>query len=199
MEHSGDIVKFNALLEALVIVTKLFKQPFSTESLVAGLPVEEGKSSPELFTIDKAKSEFSRAANRAGLISNLVRKDLNEISPLVLPVILLLKDNSVCILTGFDQQKKHAHVIIPELGESRSWVSLEYLNAEYLGFAFYVKKKPKDEKIEMEDNIHLAQKKTSLVLGYYKIFYQYLPRYNHSFFINKLLCFGYTALYYECL
>ena len=89
MEHTGDIVKFNALLEALVIVTKLFKQPFSAESLVAGLPVEEGKSSPDLFTIDKAKSEFSRASGRAGLISSLVRKELKEISPLVLPVILL--------------------------------------------------------------------------------------------------------------
>lgn len=158
MEHTGDIVKFNALLEALVIVTKLFKQPFSAESLVAGLPVEEGKSSPDLFTIDKAKSEFSRASGRAGLISSLVRKELKEISPLVLPVILLLKDNSVCILTGFDQQKEHAHIIIPELGETKSWVSLEYLNSEYLGFAFYVKKKPKDEKDEMENEVHLAQK-----------------------------------------
>ena len=88
MGQGKDIIKFNALLEALVIVTKLFKHPFSAESLVAGLPLEEGRATPELFTIDKAKSEFSRAAGRAGIISNLVRKELGEISPLVLPSIL---------------------------------------------------------------------------------------------------------------
>lgn len=158
MQHSGDTVKFNSLLEALVIITKLFKHPFSSESLIAGLPLEEGKSSPDLFTIDKAKSEFSRAAGRAGLISNLVRKDLGEISHLVLPAILLLKDNSVCILTGFDQHKKHAHVIIPELGETENWITFEDLNAEYLGFAFYVKQKIQDEKTGIEDKIHLPQK-----------------------------------------
>ncbi len=154
MEHKGDIVKFNALLESLVIMTKLFKRPFSAESLIAGLPIEEGKSTPDLFTIDRAKSEFSRAAGRAGLTSSLVRKDLHEISPLVLPVILLLKDNGACILTGFDAHKEHAHVIIPELGEDENWISFDDLKAEYLGFAFYVKKNFEDE-VLVEESIEL--------------------------------------------
>ena len=158
MEHSSDIVKFNALLQSLVIVTKLFKRPFSAESLVAGLPVEEGKSSPDLFTIDKAKSEFSRVANRAGITSSLVRKELSEISPLVLPVILILKDNSACVLTGFDTHKEHARVIIPELGEKEQWVSFADLHAEYLGFAFYVKKELEEEELD-DDQIHLPQQK----------------------------------------
>lgn len=106
MESSGDVVKFNSLLEALVIITKLYKRPFSAKALVAGLPMEDGKSTPDLFTIEKSKSQFSRAAGRAGLISNLVRKELNSISPLVLPAILLLRNNSVCILTDIDHNKK---------------------------------------------------------------------------------------------
>jgi len=158
MQDSGDIVKFNALLEALVIITKLFKRPFSAESLVAGLPVEEGKSSPDLFSIEKSKSKFSRAASRAGLVSSLVRKDLDEISPLVLPAILLLKDNNVCILTGFDFQKVHARVIIPELGETEEWISFEDLKSEYLGFAFYVKKTLQDKEVLNEDEIQIGQK-----------------------------------------
>ncbi len=160
MSERSDIVKFNALLEALVIVTKLFKHPFSAESLVAGLPVEDGKSSPNLFTINKAKSQFSRAASRAGLISSLVRKDLNEMSPLIMPAILLLKDNSVCILTGCDLHKEHAHVIIPELGETEQWVSFDDLRSEYLGFAFYIKQNPKyiDIDTDTEDEVHPPKK-----------------------------------------
>jgi len=162
MENTGDIVKFNALLEALVIVTKLFKHPFSAESLVAGLPVKEGESSPDLFTLNKAKSQFSRAANRAGISSSLVRKDLREMSHLFLPVILLLKDNNVCILTGCDVHKQYAHVIFPERGEMENLVSFEDLNEEYLGFAFFVKRKIEDEEIESEfenkDEIRLSKK-----------------------------------------
>jgi ATP-binding cassette subfamily C protein LapB len=155
VEQKGDIVRFNALLESLVIMTKLFKRPFSAESLVAGLPIEEGKSTPELFSIAQAKSEFSRVAQRAGLRSSLVRKELEEISPLVLPVILVLKDNGACILTGFDAHKEHARIIIPELGETESWVSFEDLHAEFMGFAFYVKKEFEQETIEIEEEFHL--------------------------------------------
>ena len=154
MKHSGDIIRFNSLLEALVIITKLFRHPFSAESLIAGLPVELGKSSPELFSIDKAKSEFSRA----GLISSLVRKDLEDISVLVLPVILLLKDNSVCILTGFDLHKEHAHVIIPEFRETENWVSFENLKTEYLGFAFFVKPELQERETETEGELELQKK-----------------------------------------
>lgn len=135
-----DSVRFNPLLECLVILTKLYKRPFSAEALVAGLPVEEGETTPELFSIDRAKSEFSRAASRAGLTSKLVRHDLHEISPLVLPVILLLKDKNACILTGFDSDKSHARIILPELGEEESWIDVGDLESEYMGFAFYVKK-----------------------------------------------------------
>jgi len=158
MKKNGDVVKFNALLEALVIVTKLFKRPFSAESLIAGLPVQDGKSTPELFTIDHAKSQFSRAAHRAGITSSLVRKDLDEMSPLVMPAILLLKDNSVCILTGCDIHKEHAHIIIPELGEEEQWISFDQLKSEYLGFAFYVKRKfeDEDEDTDVNSEIHLS-------------------------------------------
>ena len=160
VNQSGDIIKFNALLEALVIVTKLFKQPFSAESLIAGLPVENGKSTPDLFTIDRAKSEFSRAAARAGLISSLVRKDLDSMSPLVMPAILLLKDNSVCILTGCDLHKKHAHIIIPELGEEEHWIDFDDLRSEYLGFAFYVKKRLEnvESETDTDDEVNVPQK-----------------------------------------
>lgn len=158
MENNVGLVKFNALLEALVIVTKLFKRPFSAESLVSGLPVEDGKSSPELFTIEKSKSEFSRAASRAGLISNLVRKDLDQISSFILPVILILKDNSACILVAIDRNKENAHVIFPELGENKNLVSMEELQKQYLGFAFYVKKKFHYQETNTKEEEDLEQK-----------------------------------------
>ena len=153
MKKNDDLIRFNPLLESLVIVTKLFKKPFTAQALTAGLPVEAGKATPDLFTIDKAKSEFSRAAKKAGLISQLVRRELSDISALVLPTILVLKDNNACILTGFDATKKHAEVIIPELGDTKQWVLFEDLEKEYLGFAFYLKQALHDEPALNEKNI----------------------------------------------
>lgn len=152
MENDAGIVKFNSLLESLVIVTKLFKRPFSAKALTSGLPIEDGESSPELFTIERSKSEFSRAASRAGLISNLVRKDLDQISSFVLPVILILKDNNTCILIDFDSKKEYAHVIFPELGESQNTVKMEDLQKQYLGFAFYVKEEFQYEDSNLDDD-----------------------------------------------
>lgn len=128
------------LLECLVILTRLYGKPFSAESLVAGLPIEEGKSFPELFSLKGAKSGFSRAAKKAGFSSRLVQREIKQINPLVLPCILMLRGGESCILQVFNKAKTHAKIILPEAGEEHQWVSVEDLESEYLGFAFYLKR-----------------------------------------------------------
>jgi ATP-binding cassette subfamily C protein LapB len=139
-EHSSSFNNKEPLLECLVILTKLYGRPFSAESLIAGLPIESGKSFPELFSLKGAKAGFSRAAKKAGFTSKLVKRDIEKINPLVLPCILMLKDGGSCILKSFDSSKQHAKVILPENDENAQWVSVEDLKDEYLGFAFYLKK-----------------------------------------------------------
>jgi len=132
----------DSLLQCLVIFTRLHNRPFSSDALVADLPVEEGRTTPRLFSIDseKSKSSFSRAALRGGFHSKLVRYQLSEISKLLLPVILNLKDDKACILTKFSKDKEYAKVIIPEYGDdSGNWIKLSDLEDEYVGYAFLVK------------------------------------------------------------
>lgn len=129
------------LLLCLVYFTKLHNIPYSAQALVAGLPTEKGLDSIELFsTKNSTKSLFSRAAKRAGFVSKLVKREISEISPLVLPCILLLKGRGACILESFDATKKMAKVIHPDIGEGESWVAIETLAEEYLGFCFFLKK-----------------------------------------------------------
>ena len=65
------------------------------------------------------------------------------ISPLLLPVILVLKgdkDNEkACILTEISPDKTHAKIILPEVGEGENWVEVEVLEGEYTNFAFLLK------------------------------------------------------------
>ncbi len=133
------------ILECLVIFTKLYNRPFSAEALVADLPVEPGRSIPKLFSLDsnEAKSAFFRAAGRAGFSSKLVNYSFKDISPLLLPVILILKGDKngekACILTEISPDKKYAKIILPELDGGENWVKVESLEEEYINFAFLIK------------------------------------------------------------
>lgn len=127
------------LLECLVIMTKLYHRPFTAQALTAGLPVEEGRSTPELFSLHHSKSNFSRAAAHAGFTSKLIRHTIADISPLVLPCILVLKGQNACILSEIDFENNQCKVIYPELPDSAEWKSIEELNEHYLGFTFLLK------------------------------------------------------------
>lgn len=133
------------ILECLVIFTKLYNRPFSAEALVADLPVEPGRATPKLFSLgsDGSKSAFFRAAKRAGFSSKLVNYSFSDISPLLLPVILVLKGDKdhekACILTEISPDKQYAKIILPEVAEGENWLKVEDLEAEYTGFAFFLK------------------------------------------------------------
>ncbi len=137
---SADNLKMDSLLECLVIFTKLYHKPFSAEALTAGLPIEPGKESPELFSINNAKGLFSRAAKKAGLKSSLIKRPLRQISPLQLPMILLLSNQGACILESFNKDKTKAKIIMPAEDPIADWVDIDILEDEYIGYAFMVKK-----------------------------------------------------------
>lgn len=141
------------LLACLVIFTKLHNRPYSAEALTVGLPVEEGVDSVELFSLEGSKSLFSRAAKRAGFASSLVKKNISEISPLVLPCILIIKGRKACILESFSKDKKRAKIIYPDLQDGENWVDIDVLENEYLGYCFFLKKEfvPEDNHTHLID------------------------------------------------
>jgi len=151
-------VNGNDLLECLVLYTKLYHKPFSAESLTAGLPQDGAKGIVELFSLNNSKSLFSRAAKRAGLNSKLVNKDLDELSSLVLPVILILNNQRACILESVDRDIDLAEVILPDTGDSVVKMSYKELKSYYIGYTFYLKKSydyvEKNDKVVKSDTKH---------------------------------------------
>lgn len=133
------------ILQCLVIFAKLHNRPFSAQALVADLPVEPGRVTPKLFSLDNngSKSAFFRAAKRAGFNSKLVNYSFSDISPLLLPIILILKGDKdhekACILTEISPDRKYAKIILPEVEDGENWVKVDVLENEYTGFAFLLK------------------------------------------------------------
>jgi ATP-binding cassette, subfamily C, bacterial LapB len=128
------------LLKCLVLFTERYHKPMTVESLVAGLPVEKGQETPELFSTTNSKSLFSRAAKKAGLSSRLVKEDIEHLSNLVLPAILVLKDQKACILESINQKTGEAQVIVPGVEDMETIVAFDKLQQEYLGYMFLLKK-----------------------------------------------------------
>lgn len=116
------------LLGCLELLAKILHKPHSGQSLIAGLPLVDNKLTPKLF---------SRAAERAGLSSKVVKRPLRKISNLVLPAVLLLENSTACVVLKFN--KKTAKVIFPETGEGETEISLKELNEQYAGYAIFVK------------------------------------------------------------
>lgn len=137
---SYDNLRMDSLLDCLVLYTKLYHKPYSAEALTAGLPIEMGKEAPELFSINSSKGLFSRAAERAGLKSSLIKRPIQQISPLQLPIIMLLSNQGACILDSFSKDRSEAKIIMPSEEAIEQWVDLDALNDEYIGYSFMIKK-----------------------------------------------------------
>ncbi len=120
----------NSLLECLMIVARAHGRPMNRISAVAGLPLEDGQLTLSLL---------ARAAKRANLTSNIVKRELGQLETALFPVILLLEEGNACVLLGWDEEQQNARVIFPELGEAETQLSLDELSTRYLGMAIYVR------------------------------------------------------------
>src|SRR6476619_4432450 len=90
--------------DALLYLAAHHGRAISRDALVAGLPLEEGRLSAGLF---------ARAAQRAGLETEPVKRAIPDIPALVLPAVLVMRDGSSRILLALDSRKGTATVLDP--------------------------------------------------------------------------------------
>src|SRR3990172_1870025 len=120
------------LLKCLVLLTRLFNHPFSAETLSAGLPLVDSRLTPALF---------ERAAERAGLSAKVTARELGKVSPLVLPVVLLLRDQRACILKSIKPDGRYEIVDADTVGMSEK--TADELQPEYSGHVILVRQQLK--------------------------------------------------------
>lgn len=129
VSNAEHIEAHDPLLECLVAYTKLTQTPYTKDALTAGLPLNSDVITPDIF---------KRAAKRAGLKASFKPRTLKQISRLVLPCILTLKDNTACVLQEIDQENGTAQVIFSSAPDGWKSVSLTSLEDVYLGYAIYL-------------------------------------------------------------
>jgi ATP-binding cassette subfamily C protein LapB len=119
------------LLNSLIYVSRYYGLANSPEALINGLPLSDGKLTPHLFP---------RSAERAGLVAKENKGELDAISPLVLPVVLMLKDGGSCVLNSVNEEKTEVEIVTDDSGFVPISSSYEDLKQQYSGRYFLVKK-----------------------------------------------------------
>jgi ATP-binding cassette subfamily C protein LapB len=117
------------LADALLDLAAHHGRAMSRAALLAGLPIVDGQLRVELV---------ERAAQRAGLEVEPVRRALADIPALVLPAILMMRDRTTRILVAVDQDAAIATIREPGSSAIRM-LPFAALDRDYLGYAFLVR------------------------------------------------------------
>lgn len=147
---SAAVTVDDTLLKSLLWMCGHYGIAKSERALVAGLPSGA--------FISPAQSVVALA--NVGLSAALVERRLSEVSPYLLPVILMRADHGGCILLGMaedccdesGQQQPQYVVVLPEMGAQSVILSHAELEALYAGFTLLVKPIGKvDERVQPID------------------------------------------------
>lgn len=117
------------LLDGLLILCRLHGCTVSRSSLSAGLPLAGQRLGRDMLP---------RAAARASLQARLLRRDLDDISAMNLPVLLLLQNGRCAVLRRWAEDGK-ALILPSEADGGEQWISREELAAAYTGHALFAR------------------------------------------------------------
>ncbi|MFJ4429954.1 type I secretion system permease/ATPase [Pseudomonas sp. NPDC089395] len=117
------------LLDGLLILCRLHGCAASRTSLSSGLPLAQQRLSADLLP---------RAAARAGLQGRVLARELDAISALNLPVLLLLNDGRSAVLQRWGEDGR-ALILPCEAGGGEQWIEREALAQAYTGHALFAR------------------------------------------------------------
>jgi len=145
------------LLDGLLILCRLHERNVSRASLSAGLPLAQQRLSAALLP---------RAAARAGLQARWLKRELDAIDPLSLPVLLLLDDQRCAVLRRRDDDGR-ALILPCEADGGEQWVEGQELLRRYSGLALFARPRHALEDVRaplvprvtawLRDTLHLSR------------------------------------------
>jgi ATP-binding cassette subfamily C protein LapB len=119
---------YDSLLRCLISVTSYHDRAASENELTAGLPLRDGRLTPELAV---------RAAERAGYAASIVKRPLAQLNPLVFPAILILKNGDACVVYRRIGRRKYE--IFDPHTQAMTRIATAQLKSSYAGGAILIK------------------------------------------------------------
>ncbi len=124
------------LLRALITIGRLNSLPVDVAGATRGLPTVNGQLTPETLV---------SASKRIGLEAKIVRRELNDIHPATLPVVLLLKNGAAAVLTEWVDRRTVKIVAFADDGDFETEVSIDDLKKHHTGYGLMTHSTPQFE------------------------------------------------------
>lgn len=119
------------LTDSLLFLAAHHGRALTRDALLAGLPITDGRLNAQMY---------ERAAKRAGLEAEPVRRRLADIPAMVLPVVLILKRQTTLVLLKLDADAGTAMIVDPSQQPlAGRVVRLAELADDYSGYCFFVR------------------------------------------------------------
>lgn len=130
----------NSLFDNLLYFLKHYHKSISANSLIEGFPLKPQEKIPDMTSLYNGKPLFVSLARKAGFKSKYVKKEFKDISPLLLPAIIILKDSTSCILEKIDKKNKKAVIHALDFEEVKEEIELDKIEELYNNEMFLLKK-----------------------------------------------------------
>jgi len=137
-----------SLLDNLLYFIKHYHKSISSNTLIEGFPIKPNEKVPDMVSMYNGKPLFVSLALKAGFKSKYSKKKFKNISSLVLPAIIVLKDSTSCILEKIDFENKKAIIHLSDLEEVKEEVELSKIEELYSGEMFLLKKEHFESEIK---------------------------------------------------
>jgi len=137
--ETGAFAVHDPLLDALEYLAASHGRPFSKAAVLHGLPLAGGRLTLDLF---------ARAAERLGFETSLVNKRPSEVSGLVCPFVVLLKNGDTAIVLEKRHRARKALVVVP--GAAPKKMRLADIDRESLDAVIYVADRRQQEAVQSE-------------------------------------------------
>lgn len=127
----ADALRYDPLAASLTYLAAYHGRAVSREALLGGLPILDGRLSVALY---------DRAARRAGLETEAVKRAISDIPAMVLPAVLIMKNGTALILLGIDVKNQSVKIRDPTVNPGTPRIAaLGAVSAEYTGYAFLIR------------------------------------------------------------
>jgi ATP-binding cassette, subfamily C, bacterial LapB len=124
-ERSAD-----PLTDSLLYLAAHHGRAVSRDALLGGLPITDGRLRVALY---------DRAARRAGLEAEAVKRTISEIPALVLPAVLVLRDGTTRILLAIDHKARSVKLVDPSVNAAPQIRTFDSLAQDHSGYVFFVR------------------------------------------------------------
>ncbi|QWG20879.1 type I secretion system permease/ATPase [Bradyrhizobium sediminis] len=123
--------RHDPLAASLTYLAAHHGRAISREALLGGLPILDGRLSVALY---------DRAAKRAGLETEAIKRAVTDIPAMVLPAVLIMKNGTALILLGIDANNQSVKILDPTVKPSTPRIAgVDAVTADYTGYAFLVR------------------------------------------------------------